>query len=40
MAWDWNLILGLTLQQFGYWWGIIPATILGIIVGADRKSTV
>jgi putative tricarboxylic transport membrane protein len=34
MEWDWNLILNLTLQQFGYWWVIIPATILGIVVGA------
>jgi len=34
MGWDTQLLLDLTLQSFGYWWIIIPATILGIVVGA------
>jgi putative tricarboxylic transport membrane protein len=31
---EFDFLLGLFLHNFGYWWIIIPATILGIVVGA------
>lgn len=34
MTADFSVFLGLFLETLGYWWVIIPATLLGIIVGA------
>ncbi len=34
MGWDFNLLLDLIAMSFGYWWIIVPAVILGVIIGA------
>lgn len=34
MGWDTALLLDLFLRSLGHWWIIIPAVVLGIIVGA------
>ncbi len=34
MGWDPGFLLQLIATSFGYWWIIIPAVVLGIIVGA------
>jgi putative tricarboxylic transport membrane protein len=34
MGWDTALLFDLFLRSLGYWWIIIPAVVLGIIVGA------
>lgn len=34
MGWDTGLFLSIVGEQFGLWWVIIPAILLGIIVGA------
>ncbi|MBI3453148.1 MAG: tripartite tricarboxylate transporter permease, partial [Rhodospirillales bacterium] len=34
MGWDVDFLLGLLAHNFSYWWIIIPAVLLGIVVGA------
>ena len=34
MGWDTSLLLELFAYSFSYWWVIIPAVLLGTIVGA------
>ncbi|MGQ0663025.1 MAG: tripartite tricarboxylate transporter permease [Pseudomonadota bacterium] len=34
MGWDADLLLELVMRSLGYWWIIVPAVILGIVVGA------
>jgi putative tricarboxylic transport membrane protein len=34
LGWDLDFLFGLLLHNFGYWWIIVPAVILGVIVGA------
>ncbi len=34
MGWDTSFLLHLLAVNFGYWWIIVPAVLLGIIVGA------
>ncbi|MGQ0677919.1 MAG: tripartite tricarboxylate transporter permease [Rhodospirillales bacterium] len=34
MGWDFGLLGNLVAMSFGYWWIIVPAVILGIVIGA------
>lgn len=34
MGWDFDLLVDLVAMSFGYWWIIVPAVILGVIIGA------
>jgi len=34
MGWDIAFLLDLVLRSFGYWWLIIPAVVVGVMVGA------